>query len=103
MSAELRENLAPVQHQTTRNCYNCANFDVCQVRTTVPMNAMDMETNEHYAFSDKITPPMPCGGSAWEAINIDDKPQLVKRPDETWKQFMARKKATHTPYLQELP
>jgi hypothetical protein len=100
---EIHENLVEPETVTTRNCYNCANYSVCTIRVDIPKYSVkELESQKPYKWPDKVIPPMPCGGAAWETIDSSDTRQLTKLPNETWKAFMARKKAVN-PQLTELP
>lgn len=92
---EVKENLVQPEQVITKSCWNCANYAACTVRTAIPDGGVrDADTLKPFKWPKGITPPMPCGGSAWLAINdSDDTSPLTKLPSETWKQFMLRKKS----------
>lgn len=100
---EVRENLVQPEQVITKSCYNCANYNVCTVRTAIPDGGIrDADTLKPFTWPKGITPPMPCGGSAWVAIDDSDEGPLTKLPSETWKQFMLRKRSVKG-QLTELP
>jgi hypothetical protein len=100
---EVRENLAKPEQVITKSCWNCANYNVCTIRTAIPdAGIREMDSLKPFKWHKGVTPPMPCGGSAWVAVDVSDTSQLVKLPSETWKQFMLRKKSVKG-QLTELP
>jgi hypothetical protein len=101
---EWKEQLVVPEEVNSRNCFNCGNYSVCTIRVGLPKNdIVNAENETPFRFPEGITPPMPCGGSAWKAMDDNEKTNsLVKRPNETWAAFMARKKAL-APRLTELP
>lgn len=98
------DNRQPKEEVKGRSCSNCGNYQTCTIRFTMPQKVFELDTHKPYTLPEGFSSPMPCGGQLWREVESSDVLLIEKQPDETWKQFYARRDAAKlNPQLTELP